>query len=31
MIVLKIDKNSRTLSKYINDVIDCDHDATIYL
>lgn len=31
VIVLQIDKASRQLSKYINDVIDCDHDASIYL
>ena len=31
LIVLQLEKNTKTLQKYIDDVIDCDHDATIYL
>ena len=29
LIVLKIDKVSNHLSKYINDFIDCDRDGTV--
>ena len=29
IIVLQFDKASKTLTKYINDIIDCDHDATL--
>ena len=31
MIIMKIDKGSKTLSKYINDTMDCDRDASIYV
>jgi len=29
LIVLKIDKPTKQLTQYINDIFDCDHDATI--
>lgn len=29
--MLQLDKSTKTLSKYINDVVDCDHDANVYL
>ncbi len=29
VIVLELDKGSKTLTKYINDIIDCDHDSTM--
>ena len=28
---MKIDKGTKTLSKYINDTMDCDRDASIYV
>ena len=31
LIVLKIDKGTKTLSRYVNDVLDCDRDTSIYV
>lgn len=31
MIILQIDKPTKTLSKYLSDTMDSDHDASIYL
>ena len=31
VIVMKIDKSTKTLTKYINDTMDCDRDASIYV
>lgn len=29
LIVLKIDKPTKQLTQYINDIFDCDHDASM--
>lgn len=31
MIILQIDKATKTLSKYITDIMDSDHDASVYV
>ena len=31
MIIMQIDKSTKTLSKYISDTMDSDHDASIYV
>lgn len=31
VIILQIDKATRTLTKYVNDIMDCDRDASLYV
>lgn len=31
VIVLQIDKATKTLTRYVNDIMDCDRDASFYV
>ena len=31
MIILKLEKTTKQLTEYLNDIFDCDHDATVKL